>query len=99
MVNNLCSSVQPKGQPMSTAALPDFFWSDIPKRRKIYQMTRKYYKWPQIIPNGRIKDQHLLLQDRPKFTQIGIFGFKIYKPPGNPGLHFLSLLFICAFSQ
>jgi hypothetical protein len=28
--------------------------------------------------------QHLSLQDSPKFTQIGIFGFKIYVPSGNP---------------
>jgi hypothetical protein len=28
--------------------------------------------------------QHLQLQDRPKFTQIGIFRFK-NKPSGNPG--------------
>jgi hypothetical protein len=28
--------------------------------------------------------QHLPLQDPPKFTQIGIFGLKIYIPYGNP---------------
>jgi hypothetical protein len=29
-------------------------------------------------------DQHLPLQYPPKFTQIGIFGLKIYLPSGNP---------------
>jgi hypothetical protein len=29
-------------------------------------------------PNSRKKDQHRPLQDLPKFTQIGIFGSKLY---------------------
>jgi hypothetical protein len=47
-------------------------------------MTTKFTKWPYNIPFGRkmdttaIKWQHLPLQDLPKFTQIGIFGLKIY---------------------
>jgi hypothetical protein len=36
-------------------------------------MAIKYTKWPQNISNGRLP-----LQDPPKFTQIGIFGLKIY---------------------
>jgi hypothetical protein len=54
--------------------------------REIYQMTIKNIKLPQNIPNGRKVHkpnghkiyQHLLLQGHPKFTQIGIFGMKIY---------------------
>jgi hypothetical protein len=60
-------------------SLPDLSWCNIPKRGKIYQMTRKLYtEWPQNIPNGRRIDQRLILQDPPKCTQIGIFGLKIY---------------------
>jgi hypothetical protein len=32
--------------------LPDFCWSKVPKRGKIYQITTKYTKLPQNIPNG-----------------------------------------------
>jgi hypothetical protein len=42
-------------------------------------MPTKYTKWSQHIPNGRKIDQHLPLQDPPKFTHIGVFGFKISK--------------------
>jgi hypothetical protein len=77
--------------------LPDFSWYNIPTRRKIYQITTKYSKWPQTMPNNNkifqmatnytkwtknLPDgyriyQHLLLQDHPKFTLMGIFGLKI----------------------
>jgi hypothetical protein len=47
-------------------------------------MTIKYTEWPfkrqngkNCIPNDHKKYQHLPSQDHPKFTQIGIFGFKI----------------------
>jgi hypothetical protein len=47
----------------------------------------KYIEWPQNIPNGRkvdrmaIKiDQNLPPQVPPKFTQIRIFGLKIWQP-------------------
>jgi hypothetical protein len=33
--------------------LPDFSWYNVPKRGKIYQITIKYTKWPQNVPNGR----------------------------------------------
>jgi hypothetical protein len=49
------------------AGLPDFFGAmreNIPNNHKIYQMA--------------IIDQHLPLQDPPKFTKIGILGMKIY---------------------
>jgi hypothetical protein len=38
------------------AGLPDFSWYNIPKRGKIYQITIKYTKWPQNIPNCRKVD-------------------------------------------
>jgi hypothetical protein len=49
-------------------------------------MTMKYTKWPWNIPNGHeicIPNghkiyQHLPLQKPPKFTQILIFGLKLY---------------------
>jgi hypothetical protein len=47
------------------------------KLTKIYQMDKKYTKWQQNGPYGHTKYQHLPLQDPPKFTQIGIFGFQI----------------------
>jgi hypothetical protein len=37
----------------SSAGLPDFSCFNIPKRGKIYQITRKYTKWPENIPNGQ----------------------------------------------
>jgi hypothetical protein len=65
--------------------LPDLFWYNVPKRKKICQVTIKYLQWSQNIPNGWKKCrpnghkiyQHLPLQDPPRFTQIGIFGSKI----------------------
>jgi hypothetical protein len=49
------------------------------------KITINYTKLPQNTPNGRKKDQmaiiiyqHLPLQATPKFTQIDIFGLKIY---------------------
>jgi hypothetical protein len=43
----------------------------MPNDYKIYHMAVKYIKWPKIF-------QQNPLQDLQKFTQIGIFGFKIY---------------------
>jgi hypothetical protein len=52
-----------------------------------YQNGEKYTKLPQNIPNGCKIDQmsikytqHLPLQGPPKFTQIGILGWKFYHP-------------------
>jgi hypothetical protein len=45
--------------------LPDFSWYNIPNRGKIYQITLKYLKWPQHIPNGR-KIDHTTI----KYTNI-----------------------------
>jgi hypothetical protein len=44
----------------------------------------KYTKWPKYIPNGN--KIHLSLQDTLKFTQIWIFGFKIYHLAALPTL-------------
>jgi hypothetical protein len=42
-------------------------------------MGIKYSKWSLNRPNDRCKIyQHLPLQDRPKFTQTGIFGLKLF---------------------
>jgi hypothetical protein len=49
---------------------------NIPNNHKIYQMARKYTRWPKNRPNCHEIYQHLPLQDPPKFTQIGIFGLK-----------------------
>jgi hypothetical protein len=38
------------------AGLPDFSWSKIPKRGKMYQITTKYTKWPKNISNSRKTD-------------------------------------------
>jgi hypothetical protein len=56
--------------------LPDFSWSKIPTRGKIYQITTNYTKWPKNRPNGHKIYQHVPKQDPPKFTQIGIFVLK-----------------------
>jgi hypothetical protein len=50
----------------------------IPKGHNIYQKATIYTKRPQYIPNGLKIYQHFRLQDPPKFTQIWIFGMKIY---------------------
>jgi hypothetical protein len=39
-----------------------------------------------------IEYQHLLMQDPPKFTPIGIFGLKICIPSGNPVRHIFILV-------
>jgi hypothetical protein len=45
---------------------------------KIYQMTQKYTKLPQNIPISHNIYQHFPLPNPPKFTQIWIFGLKIF---------------------
>jgi hypothetical protein len=71
------SSNYPPNRLQSQSGLPDFSWYNIPKWEKLQQVTFKYTKWPQNIPNGHKIYQHLSLQDPPKFTQIGILGLKI----------------------
>jgi hypothetical protein len=74
-------------------------------------MTKKCTKWPQNIPQGRKNRpddhtiyQHLPLQDPPKFTKIGIFGFENI-PSGNlgwganPDFHLFSQLSTAAVPQ
>jgi hypothetical protein len=57
------------------------------KTGKIYQTAQKYTKLPKNIPKCHktyemavkyTKCQNFSLQDTPKYTQIGIFGLKIY---------------------
>jgi hypothetical protein len=49
------------------------------KAGKIYtKLQQKYTKCPYNRLNGHKIYQHLPLQDHPKFTQVGIFGLKIY---------------------
>jgi hypothetical protein len=43
-----------------------------------YQMVINYNKWPNNIPNGHKIYQPFPFLGFPKFTQIGIFGLKIY---------------------
>jgi hypothetical protein len=50
----------------------------IPNYCKLYQIATKYTKLRKICtPNGHKIYQHLTLQDPPKFTQSGIFGWEI----------------------
>jgi hypothetical protein len=44
---------------------------------KIYQMTTKYTKWPENIPNGHKIYQHFPLQDPPNLPTLDFFGLKI----------------------
>jgi hypothetical protein len=67
-VSHVCS---PRLPSSFKAGLPDFSRCNIPKRAKIYQITIKCTKCTKIY-------QHLPLQAPPKFTQIWIFGLKIY---------------------
>jgi hypothetical protein len=45
---------------------------------QVYQMAINYIKCPENLPNSHKIYQHCSLQDPPKFTQIGIFGLRIY---------------------
>jgi hypothetical protein len=51
---------------------------NVPNDHKIYKIPTKYTKWSQKRPNGHKIYQHLSLKDPPKFTQIRIFGLKIF---------------------
>jgi hypothetical protein len=57
---------------------------NIQNDQQISQMAAKYTKCTQNLPNDHTTYQHLSLQDHPKFTQIGIFGLKIFHL-ANPG--------------
>jgi hypothetical protein len=49
---------------------------NVPNYLKICQKAVKYDRWPLNRPNGHKIYQHVPSQDRPKFTQIVIFGLK-----------------------
>jgi hypothetical protein len=48
------------------------------KCTKNFQMSKTYTKWPKNIPNGLKIYQDFPFRGPPKYTQIGIFGLKIY---------------------
>jgi hypothetical protein len=50
---------------------------NIPNGQKIYQMAKKYTKWPKNIPKGH-KIFQMSFQGFPKYTRIGIFCLQIY---------------------
>jgi hypothetical protein len=52
-----------------------FFYTKLPLN---FQMAIKYTKWPEYIPNVHRIYQAFLFKGPPKFTQIRIFGLKIY---------------------
>jgi hypothetical protein len=59
---------------MCTTGLPDYFYKtpqNIPNGHEIH-------KNDVSIPNGHEILQHFSFQGTPKFTQLGIFGMKIY---------------------
>jgi hypothetical protein len=62
------------------AGLPDFScykipkWEIVPNNQEIYQMYINL--WQMAVKYSKI-NQHIILQDPPKFTQICFFGLKI----------------------
>jgi hypothetical protein len=57
--------------------LPDFPWYKKPKWKNIPN-DHKIYRMATELSNGRKIDQHKALQGPRIFTQIGIFGLKMY---------------------
>jgi hypothetical protein len=51
---------------------------NVHNEHKLYQMIIKYPKCPLNVQDGHKIYQHFPNQGTPKFTQIGIFGLKIY---------------------
>jgi N-glycosylase/DNA lyase len=71
-----------------------FLGTKTPKREKYTKMTTKNTEWPQNIPNcTKINEMSKKLTNishcktLQKFSQIGIFGFKIY--------HLAALISLC----
>jgi hypothetical protein len=65
---------------------------NIPNGHKTYQVSSKWTKWPQNRPNGHKIDQHLQLQEPPKFTQIFLASkYAIWQP-------WLKIIFIIFFA-
>jgi hypothetical protein len=64
--------------------LPDFSSYDIPRKNiPNNHEIPTYTKCSQYMANDHELYQHLLLRDPPKFTQIWIFGLKIYYHVAN----------------
>jgi hypothetical protein len=72
--------------------MPDFYVYNIPKRGKIYQITTKYIKLPQNIPNGH-KIDFLSLNiptssiARPSKIYPNCDFWSENKPSGNPDVY------------
>jgi hypothetical protein len=76
-----------------TPGLPDFSWHNIPKRRNIYQITIKYTKRPQSIPNNhKIVQMDIIctnifycktLQNLPKLGFL-VWKYAIWQPCWTP---------------
>jgi hypothetical protein len=76
---------------MMTLGLPvrvaRFFLVQRTKTGKIYQITIKYIYQMAVKYNKRTqKDQHLPLQVPPKFTQIRLFGLKLFHLAALPAV-------------
>jgi hypothetical protein len=72
--------------------LPDFSLYSIPKQGKIYQITIKYPKWPQNLPNG-CKTANIPISSIARHTKIYpnlTFWFE-NMTSGNPGAYLLRL--------
>jgi hypothetical protein len=74
------------GLCLFNAGLPDFSWSKIPTRGKIYQITTNYTKWPKNRPNGhKIPIPNFSIAIPSKIYPNWDFWFE-NKPSGNTGL-------------
>jgi hypothetical protein len=65
-----------KNDKISVPGLPDFLWYNIPLREKIYQNIKNLSNGQKIFLMAG--NRQTSSSAGPKFTQIGIFGLKIY---------------------
>jgi hypothetical protein len=107
-------SSDPFGKTLHTIGCQIFFGTtyqngeNIPNDHKIYRMAGKLAERPQNIPNGgkigRTATKYTNIfhwKALTKFTQIGIFGLKIYVPSGNPATYLekRSIDYICRLGE
>jgi hypothetical protein len=82
--------------------LPDFSRYNVPKLERYTKLSQNVPKGHKIYylavkkTEGPYKFQHLQLQDLQKFTQIVIFGLKIYVPSCYTALNYVANYFIVA---
>jgi hypothetical protein len=69
---------KPFSYPNLRPGLPDFSRHNLPKRWKNIPNDLKITKWPQNITKGHNVYQHIPFQGPHKYTNIGVFGMKIY---------------------